>query len=119
MPPKGKAKAKAKGKAKVNGKAVKPKAPKQLPKVPTQAALAAKQAEKAARRKAVADLHLPTEQQPTSSTVDWDAARFMAAEKKTQERRNVQIDNSEMPPRVAKPRKGRHGWRHNSRQVSQ
>ena len=83
------------------------------------AALAAKQAEKAARRKAVADLHLPTEQQPTSSTVDWDAARFMAAEKKTQERRNVQIDNSEMPPRVAKPRKGRHGWRHNSRQVSQ
>ena len=66
-----------------------------------------------ARRKAVADLKLPTEQQPSSSTIDWDQERFLDAERKTQQRRSVRISAS---AKHVKLRKGKHGWRHNSRQ---
>jgi hypothetical protein len=62
----------------------------------------------------VAALKLPTEQQPSWSTVDWDGARFHQGEEKTQERRKKPIDDDAQ--RVPKPRSGRHGWRHNTRQ---
>jgi len=80
------------------------------------AARKVEEAAKAARRAAVAKLKLPTEQQPPSSTVDWDEKRFREAEKKTQEKRSKLIDGSAEAPSVPKPRKGKHGWKHNSRQ---
>ena len=78
-------------------------------------AAAARRAEKEAkdaRREEVAELRLPTEQQPSWSTVDWEVKRFHEVEAKTQERRNKPIGSAADVP---KPRKGRHGWRHNSR----
>jgi hypothetical protein len=72
--------------------------------------------EREARRKEVNDLHLPTEQQPSWSTIDWDASKFRDVEQKTQTRRKKPINTSADAPKVPKPRKGRHGWRHNSRQ---
>lgn len=75
---------------------------------------AAREAEamaKAARREAVAKLKLPTEQQPSPSTVDWDIKRFGEAEKKTQEKRCKPIDSSAEVPSVPKPREGKHGWK--------
>ena len=80
-----------------------------------QAAEAAKKAAKAARRAQVNALKLPAEQQPSSSTADWEDWMFARAERQTQERRKKLINNSAMAPQVPKPRKGRHGWRHNSR----
>ena len=76
----------------------------------------AKRDARAARRQAVESLHLPTELQPSWSTVDWSESTFLEAEQKTQERRRKPIDTSADAPKVSKPRKGRHGWRHNSRQ---
>jgi hypothetical protein len=73
-------------------------------------------AAKVARREAVAKLHLPTEKQPSWSTIDWEAPKFGEAERKTQEKRKKSIDNSADAPTTPKPRKGRQGWRHNSRQ---
>ena len=70
------------------------------------------EAAKRARRQAVANLKLPTEQQPSWSTVDWTDKKFADAEANTQKRRAKKIDGSAS----AKPRKGKHGWRHNSRQ---
>ena len=70
-------------------------------------------AAKDARRKEVEKLKLPTEQQPSWTTADWKAERFVDAERKTQEKRNKPITIS---AKAAKPRKGKHGWRHNSRQ---
>ena len=80
------------------------------------AAEVAKAAAKVARRTAVEALGLPTEQQPSWSTVDWEDWMFLRAERKSQEKRNQPINNSASAPAVSKPRKGRHGWRHNSRQ---
>ena len=68
---------------------------------------------KVARRKAVDDLRLPTEQQPSSSTIDWDEKRFRDAEQKTQKRRSVRISAAAVHVKL---KKGKHGWRHNSRQ---
>ena len=79
------------------------------------AAEAAKAAARAARRAEVKALGLPTELQPSSSTTDWEGWMFARAEKQTQEKRRKPINNSATAPRVPKPRKGRHGWRHNSR----
>ena len=79
------------------------------------AAEAAKTAARAARRAEVKALGLPTELQPSSSTADWEGWMFARAEKQTQEKRKKPIDNSATAPQVPKPRKGRHGWRHNSR----
>ena len=72
----------------------------------------AAKAAKDARREDVAKLKLPTEQQPSWTTVDWKVDRFLDAEKKTQAKRNKPITAD---GKAAKPRKGRHGWRHNSR----
>ena len=81
---------------------------------------AAAQAAKAQRRQAVSDLHLPAEQQPSDSTRDWNLKKFQDVEQSTQEKRKQRISAEAASASAAsaapKLRKGRHGWRHNSRQ---
>lgn len=80
-------------------------------------ATAAAQTAKAQRRQAVADLHLPAEQQPSDSTRDWNLKKFQDVEKSTQEKRKQRISAEAASASAApKLRKGRHGWQHNSRQ---
>ena len=78
-------------------------------------ATAAAHAARAQRRQAVADLHLPAEQHPSDSTRDWSLKKFQDVEHSTQEKRKQRI-NAEAASAAPKLRKGRHGWRHNSRQ---
>ena len=80
-------------------------------------ATAAAHAERAQRRQAVADLHLPAEQHPSDSTRDWSLKKFQDVEHSTQEKRKQRISAEAASASAApKLRKGRHGWRHNSRQ---